>query len=68
MHDFRSFVNLLREQGDLVRIDKPVHREFELSALIAQLEQAGRPFMFTSVKDAAMPLVGGLYLDTDHLR
>ena len=68
MHDFRSFVNLLREQGDLVQIDKPVDREFELSALIAQLEQAGRPFLFTNIKDAAMPLVGGLYLDTDQFR
>ena len=36
--DFRSFLSLLEEQGELVRITKPVSSEFELPAVVSNLE------------------------------
>jgi len=60
LQDLRSFVRLLETQGDLVRVRRPVDPKFELPALLEQLEQAGKAFIFEQVKGADFPLVGGL--------
>ena len=65
MYDFRSFMNLLEERGDLVNIKKEVNPKFELAALMRKLEQEGKAFVFENVKGAKMPLIGGLLLDID---
>ncbi len=67
MHDFRSFVNALEQSGELVRISKQVDPKFELPALMAKLEEAGKAFRFDNVKGAKMPLVGGIYLGEQRL-
>ena len=60
MHDLRSFAEWLEERGELVRISKPVERRFELPALLEQLEQSRKAFIFENVIDAGFPLIGGL--------
>ena len=60
MHDLRSFIELLDERGELVRIRREVSPRFELPALMVQLEKAGKAFVFENVKGAALPLTGGL--------
>jgi 2,5-furandicarboxylate decarboxylase 1 len=66
-HDLRSFVALLEEQGELVRISKEVEREFELPALLQQLEKSGKAYIFSNIKGARFPLVGGLLNSTARL-
>lgn len=60
MHDLRSFVGLLEDRGELVRITREVEPKFELPALLPQLEKQGKAYLFENVKGAAFPLVGGL--------
>lgn len=67
MHDLRSFAALLEERGELVRITRTVKREFELPALLKQLEQRGLAFIFESIEGADVPLIGGLLNSTTRL-
>jgi 2,5-furandicarboxylate decarboxylase 1 len=66
-HDLRSFVDLLDERGELVRVGREVEPRFELPALLEQLEQSGKAFIFDNVKGASFPLVGGLLSSTERL-
>jgi len=62
MQTFRSFIEKLESQGDLLRIRKPVKPEYELPALVSQLEkQAGKAYIFENIEGSEFPLVGGLY-------
>jgi UbiD family decarboxylase len=61
MHDFRSFIRFLEEKGELARIRRTVAPRFEMPAVMAKLEAAGRPFLFESVHGAKFSLVGGLF-------
>ena len=36
--DFRSFLQLLENENELVRINKPVNPKFELAAIVSKLE------------------------------
>lgn len=67
MHDFRSFVNLLEESGDVVHIKKEVDPKFVLPALVHKLELAGKAFVFENVTGAKLPLIGGLLLDLERV-
>jgi 2,5-furandicarboxylate decarboxylase 1 len=67
VYDLRSFAALLEEQGELVRINKEVDRKFELPALLQQLEQSGKAFIFSNIKGARFPLIGGLLNSTTRL-
>lgn len=60
MHDFRSFVQLLEERGDLDRIAREVDPRFEQAAVMQKLDQARRAFLFEQVKGARYQAVGGL--------
>lgn len=60
MQDLRSFVELLEQRGELLRIDREVDPRFELPALLQQLEAQQKAYIFSNVKHAAFPLVGGL--------
>ena len=60
MHDFRSFVHLLEEQGGLDRIEREVDPRFEQAAVMQKLDQARRAFLFERVRGARYPAVGGL--------
>jgi len=66
-HDLRSFAAQLESQGELVRIRKEVEPKFELPALLQQLEQHRKAFIFENIKGARFPLVGGLLNSTERL-
>jgi 2,5-furandicarboxylate decarboxylase 1 len=66
-HDLRSFAALLEDQGELVHISKEVEPRFELPALLQQLEQSRKAFIFDNVKGARFPLIGGLLNSTQRL-
>ncbi|MBN8279659.1 MAG: UbiD family decarboxylase [Gammaproteobacteria bacterium] len=60
MLDFRGLVKLLEERGELYRISRPVEARFEMPAVMEQVERQRRGFLFTQVKGARFPLVGGV--------
>ena len=60
MHDFRSFIKLLEESGDLVRVRREVDRKYEMPAVISRLEKQGKAYLFEHVKGSEIPVVGGL--------
>jgi 2,5-furandicarboxylate decarboxylase 1 len=66
-HDLRSFAAALEAQGELVRITKEVERKFELPALLEQLEQSRKAFIFENIRGARFPLIGGLLNSTARL-
>jgi len=60
VHDFRSFIELLEESGDLVRVKREVDRKYEMPAVISRLEKSGKAYLFEHVKGSEIPVVGGL--------
>ncbi|MCP4000072.1 MAG: UbiD family decarboxylase [Gammaproteobacteria bacterium] len=66
-YDLRSFAAFLEEHGELVRISKEVERQYELPALLEQLEQQHKAFIFDNIKGASFPLIGGLLNSTTRL-
>ena len=60
MLDFRGLIRLLEQRGELYRISKPVDPEFEMAALMEQIDQQRRAFIFENVIGARFPVVGGL--------
>jgi len=65
--ELRSFVRLLEERGELVRISREVEARFELPALLAQLEKIGKAYIFEKVRGKSFPLVGGLLSSAERL-
>lgn len=60
MLDFRGLVSLLEQRGELYRISRPVDSEFETAAVMEQIDQQRRAFIFENVIGARFPIVGGL--------
>lgn len=60
MHDFRGLARILEERGELYRISRPVDPRFEMPALMEQIDQERRAYLFENVKGARFPLIGGL--------
>ena len=62
LKDLRSFLRLLEEQGDLVRITRPVSPVFGVAAGIRKTSDIKGPALwFDHVEGSGMPVVGGLY-------
>ncbi len=61
MHDFRSFVQLLKDRGEMDHVSREVERTQELAGVMSKIEAQRRAFYFESVKGAKFPVVGGLY-------
>jgi len=59
VHDFRSFIKLLEDNGEVDHISKEVDPGQELAGVI--IEARRRAFYFERVKGAKFPVVGGLY-------
>ncbi len=55
---FRSFLDLLDRNGELVRIRKEVSTEFEIAAIIDALHE--KPVFFENVRESNIPVVAGL--------
>ena len=60
MHDFRGLVRILEERGELFRISRPVEPKFEMPAVMEQIEQQRKAFLFENVKGARFPVIGGV--------
>ena len=60
MLDFRGLVSLLEQRGELYRISRTVDPEFEIAAVMEQIDQQRRAFLFENVIGARFPVVGGL--------
>jgi 2,5-furandicarboxylate decarboxylase 1 len=64
INDLRSFIQVLKEKGEILDIQKEVDLEHEIGSVIASLERKGgeAPF-FSHVKGHTIPVVGGLLSD-----
>jgi len=58
--DFRSLVKTLEERGELTRISREVDPRFEMPALMEQIDNQRRAFLFERVKGSPYPVIGGL--------
>lgn len=63
--NFREVLDLLDQKGDLIRISKEVDPKFEMPALMKQLEEEGKAFIFENVKGSKHPSVGGIFTTMD---
>jgi 2,5-furandicarboxylate decarboxylase 1 len=62
LRDMRSFLRLLEEKGDLVRIAEPVSPHFGVAAGIRKTSDIDGPALwFENVEGSSMPVVGALY-------
>src|ERR1051325_71833 len=60
--DLRSFLRVLEDKGDLVRITRPVSPRFEIAAGIRKTSDINGPaLLFENVTGHSMPVVAGLY-------
>jgi anhydromevalonate phosphate decarboxylase len=50
-NDFRSFLNVLEKENDLIRINKTVSTKFEIAALVSKLERK-QAALFENVQDS----------------
>jgi len=55
---FRSFLKMLEESGELIRIKKEVSPEYEMAGVIEALGE--KPVFFEKVKESSFPVVAGL--------
>ncbi|MDH5783360.1 MAG: UbiD family decarboxylase [Candidatus Bathyarchaeota archaeon] len=60
---FRSFLEQLDENGELIRIRKEVSTEYEIAGIIDALGE--KPVFFEKVKESNIPVVGGLVSSKD---
>jgi 2,5-furandicarboxylate decarboxylase 1 len=61
VHDFRSFIQLLDERGEIDRVSREVEPTQELAGVISKIEASRRAYFFENIKGAKFPVVGGLY-------
>ncbi|GMW07647.1 MAG: UbiD family decarboxylase [Gammaproteobacteria bacterium] len=61
MTDLRSLTNTLEDRGDLVRISRQVDPRYEMPAVMAKLEAAGKAFLFEHVRGSPFPVAGGFF-------
>jgi 2,5-furandicarboxylate decarboxylase 1 len=55
---FRSFMEKLRQNGELTRISKTVSTEYEMAGVIEALGE--KPVLFENVKESSIPVAAGL--------
>lgn len=61
INDLRSFLKVLKENNQLITIDKQVNLKWELGSILATLERMeGKAAYFSKIKGYSIPVVGGL--------
>src|SRR5215210_6626638 len=60
--DFRQFLDVLRQQGEMVDIDRPIALT-DVGKALKQAYQNGRPAVSFNDNGTEFPLVCGLYAD-----
>jgi 2,5-furandicarboxylate decarboxylase 1 len=64
IHDMRTFLDTLKNAGELLEIQKPVSPDREIGSVLASLERAGgEAALFTGVSGHSIPVAGGLLSD-----
>jgi 2,5-furandicarboxylate decarboxylase 1 len=63
----RSFIALLEQRGELVRIKKEVNPRFELPAILWKFQSQRKAVLFEKVKDSEHPVVGGVLQGMDQI-
>ena len=59
--DLQSFIRLLEERGELIRVSAPVSRELEITEIADRMVKKGGPaVLFENVRGSEFPLVIGL--------
>ena len=66
--NFRQIIDFLEQEGELVRIKKKISPNKEMAALMWQLEQQNKAFIFENVENSNMPAVGGLFTSYNRLQ
>lgn len=59
--DFRSFLTALRDQGQLIEVDRPVALELEVAKAMRKSAAIGGPAIVFNNNGTKFPLVGGVY-------
>ena len=68
INDLRSFLKLLEERGELVRVKRSVSTKFELSSVARRSEiEDGPAPLFENVEGYSMPVVTGLLSKIDRM-
>jgi UbiD family decarboxylase len=55
----RTYLQKLQERGDLLVITEPISTQYEIAAVMKQLEP--RPVLFENVRDSEFRVVGNLF-------
>jgi len=61
-HDFRQFLDVLRQQGELIDVDRPIALT-DVGKALKQAYQKGRPAVCFNDNGTEFPLVCGVYSD-----
>ena len=61
-HDFRQFLDVLRQQGELIDVDRPIALT-DVGKALKQAYQKGRPAVCFNDNSTEFPLVCGVYSD-----
>jgi len=67
MHSFRSFIRLLEEKGELLKVKEEVNPKYEVTSILWKNEKSGKATLFEKVKGKNIPLIGGLYLNPNRI-
>lgn len=59
-YNFRSFISLLEQRNDLVRIKKEVDPKYELPSILWKFQDQKKAVLFEKVKGSSLPVIGGL--------
>ncbi|WP_437222315.1 UbiD family decarboxylase [Planctomicrobium sp. SH661] len=59
--DFREFLDSLRSQGELIKIDRPVQMELEVGKALRKSASVNGPALHLNSTGTPFPLVGGVY-------
>ncbi len=61
IHDLRSFLKVLKDNNQIITINKEINIKWELGSILATLERMeGEAIYFSKIKGYSIPVVGGL--------
>jgi len=61
IHDLRSFLKVLKDNNQIITINKEINIKWELGSILATMERMeGEAIYFSKIKGYSIPVVGGL--------
>ena len=68
IHDLRSFMEVLQENGRLATVEKEVQLVHEIGSVISTLEsESGKAALFTNVAGTDFSVAGGMLASMDNI-